>query len=61
MSAEPELLFDVEHVSKRFQLPRTRLFGPRQTLTAVNDVSFVLLPRRRSASSASQAPARPRS
>jgi ABC-type glutathione transport system ATPase component len=40
MSAE--LLFEVEHVSKRFQLPRTSLFGPRQTLTAVDDVSFVL-------------------
>jgi peptide/nickel transport system ATP-binding protein len=35
-------LFDVEHVSKHFTLPRTSLFGPRRTLTAVDDVSFVL-------------------
>jgi ABC-type glutathione transport system ATPase component len=32
----------VEHVTKRYQLPRTTLFGPRKTLTAVDDVSFNL-------------------
>jgi peptide/nickel transport system ATP-binding protein len=35
-------LFRVEHVTKRFLLPRTRLFGPRRVLTAVDDVSFDL-------------------
>jgi peptide/nickel transport system ATP-binding protein len=35
-------LFRVEHVSRRFLLPRTRLFGPRRRLTAVDDVSFEL-------------------
>src|SRR5947209_17397894 len=39
---QPEVLFQVEHVSKHFLLPRTRLFAPRRVLTAVNDVSFVL-------------------
>ncbi|HEY3061269.1 MAG TPA: ATP-binding cassette domain-containing protein [Chloroflexota bacterium] len=38
----PDVLFRVEHVSRRYVLPRTRLFGPRATLTAVDDVSFVL-------------------
>ena len=38
--AEP--LFRVEHVSRRFLLPRTRLFGPRRSITAVDDVSLEL-------------------
>src|SRR5438445_6641796 len=37
-----DVLFRVEHVTRRFPLPRTRLFGPRRTLTAVDDVSFEL-------------------
>jgi ABC-type glutathione transport system ATPase component len=37
---DSELLFQVEHVSRQYSLPRTRLFGPRRTLTAVDDVSF---------------------
>lgn len=37
-----ESLFRVEHVTRRYLLPRTRLFGPRRTLTAVSDVSFEL-------------------
>jgi peptide/nickel transport system ATP-binding protein len=40
MSAD--VLFRVEHVSRRFLLPRTQLFGPRRTLTAVDDVSLEL-------------------
>src|SRR5438309_11238504 len=36
------MLFRVEHVTRRFLLPRTRLFGPRRVLTAVDDVSFEL-------------------
>ncbi len=40
LGAEP--LFRVEHVSRRFLLPRTRLFGPRRAITAVDDVSVVL-------------------
>jgi peptide/nickel transport system ATP-binding protein len=36
------VLFQVEHVSRRFVLPRTRLFAPRRVLTAVDDVSFEL-------------------
>ena len=40
LGAEP--LFRVEHVSRRFLLPRTRLFGPRRSITAVDDVSLVL-------------------
>jgi len=39
---DPEVLFRVEHVSRRYLLPRTKLFGPRRTLTAVDDVSLVL-------------------
>ena len=35
-------LFTVEHVTRRFLLPRTRLFGRRRVLTAVDDVSFDL-------------------
>jgi peptide/nickel transport system ATP-binding protein len=42
VSAAPEVLFSVEHVSRRYALPRTRLFGPRRVLTAVDDVSFDL-------------------
>src|SRR5204862_7321315 len=37
-----DVLFRVEHVSRHYALPRTRLFGPRRRLTAVDDVSFVL-------------------
>jgi peptide/nickel transport system ATP-binding protein len=37
-----DVLFRVEHVTRRFLLPRTRLFGPRRALTAVDDVSFDL-------------------
>ena len=33
-------LFEVEHITRRYVLPRTRLFGPRATLTAVDDVSL---------------------
>jgi peptide/nickel transport system ATP-binding protein len=40
MSAE--LVFRIEHVSKRFVRPRSRLFVPGPTLTAVDDVSFDL-------------------
>src|SRR5882762_6685375 len=40
MTEQP--LFKVEHVTRRFLLPRTQLFGPRRTLTAVDDVSFDL-------------------
>jgi ABC-type glutathione transport system ATPase component len=39
---QPEVLFDVDHVSRHYALPRTRLFGPRATITAVDDVSFEL-------------------
>ena len=38
-----DVLFRVEHVTRRFLLPRTRLFGPRRGLTAVDDVSFDVL------------------
>jgi ABC-type glutathione transport system ATPase component len=37
-----ETVFRVEHVSRHYLLPRTRLFGPRRVLTAVDDVSFAL-------------------
>jgi ABC-type glutathione transport system ATPase component len=37
-----DVLFRVEHVTRRFSLPRTRLFGPRRVLAAVDDVSFDL-------------------
>jgi peptide/nickel transport system ATP-binding protein len=37
-----EALFRVEHATKRFALPRTRLVGPRPSTTAVDDVSFEL-------------------
>jgi peptide/nickel transport system ATP-binding protein len=36
------LVFRVEHVTRRFALPRTSLFKPRKLLTAVDDVSFDL-------------------
>jgi peptide/nickel transport system ATP-binding protein len=36
------VLFRVEHASRRYLLPRTRLFAARRTLTAVDDVSFDL-------------------
>jgi ABC-type glutathione transport system ATPase component len=35
-----QAVFRAEHVTRRFMLPRTRLFGPRRMLTAVDDVSF---------------------
>jgi peptide/nickel transport system ATP-binding protein len=35
-------MFRVEHATRRYALPRTRLFGPRKTVTAVDDVSFEL-------------------
>jgi peptide/nickel transport system ATP-binding protein len=38
----PDILFQVDHVTRRYQLPRTRLFGRRRVLTAVDDVSFEL-------------------
>ena len=37
-----EIIFKVDHVTRRFALPRTRLFGARRMLTAVDDVSFEL-------------------
>jgi len=37
-----EVLFRAEHLTRRFRLPRTRLFEPRRVLTAVDDVSFDL-------------------
>src|SRR5438270_12072885 len=37
-----EVLFSVEHASKRFKLPRTRLLSAARTMTAVRDVSFQL-------------------
>ena len=37
-----DLWFQVKHVSRRYALPRTRLFAPRRILTAVDDVSFEL-------------------
>ena len=37
-----DLVFRVERLTKRYPLPRTRLFAPRRTLTAVSDVSFAL-------------------
>jgi peptide/nickel transport system ATP-binding protein len=37
-----EVLFEVDHVTRRFRLPRTQLFGARRVLTAVDDVSFEL-------------------
>jgi peptide/nickel transport system ATP-binding protein len=40
--SERETLFRVDGVSKRYALPRTTLFGPRRTLTAVDNVSFEL-------------------
>jgi len=37
-----EVLFEVEHLTRRYRLPRTRLLGPRRELVAVDDVSFTL-------------------
>ncbi len=37
-----DVLFRVDHVTRRYPLARDRLFGPRQTLTAIRDVSFEL-------------------
>jgi ABC-type glutathione transport system ATPase component len=37
-----EVLFRAEHLTRRFLLPRTRLFQPRRALVAVDDVSFEL-------------------
>jgi len=36
------ILFRAEHLTRRFLLPRQRLFEPRRVLTAVDDVSFEL-------------------
>ena len=41
MSAD-HVIFRVDHLEKRFLLPRTSLFAPRRRLTAVDDVSFEL-------------------
>jgi peptide/nickel transport system ATP-binding protein len=38
----PDVLYRVEHVTRRYRLPRTRLFGERRELVAVRDVSFEL-------------------
>jgi ABC-type glutathione transport system ATPase component len=40
--SSPEVLFRVEHVTKSFSLPRTRLFARPPRVVAVKDVSFVL-------------------
>ncbi|MBV9542751.1 MAG: ABC transporter ATP-binding protein [Chloroflexi bacterium] len=37
-----DAVFRVEHVTKRFILPKARLFEPRTSLTAVDDVTFDL-------------------
>jgi peptide/nickel transport system ATP-binding protein len=37
-----EPVFTVGNVSRHYALPRTSLFGPRRTLTAVDNVSFTL-------------------
>ena len=37
-----DVLFEISHVTRRYRLPRTRLFGPRRELVAVEDVSFEL-------------------
>ncbi len=37
-----DLLFHVEHVTRRYALPRTTLSGPRRSITAVDDISFEL-------------------
>jgi peptide/nickel transport system ATP-binding protein len=42
LSAPAPVLFKVEHVTKSFTLPRTRLFAPRRSVVAVKDVSFEL-------------------
>jgi len=34
-----DVLFRIDHVTKRFLLPRTQLFGPRRVLTALRDVT----------------------
>jgi peptide/nickel transport system ATP-binding protein len=39
-----EPLFVVEHVSRRYRLPRTSFFKPGRILTAVEDVSFEIRP-----------------
>jgi peptide/nickel transport system ATP-binding protein len=36
------IVFTVDHVTRRYVLPRTSLFGPRKVLTAVDDISFEL-------------------
>jgi len=41
-SQSDNVLFRAEHLTRRFLLPRTRLFEPRRILTAVDDVSFDL-------------------
>jgi len=42
MTDTDKILFRAEHLTRRFRLPRTRLFEPRRVLTAVDDVSFEL-------------------
>jgi ABC-type glutathione transport system ATPase component len=42
VSVSEHVLFRAEHLTRRFLLPRTRLFEPRRALTAVDDVSFQL-------------------
>jgi peptide/nickel transport system ATP-binding protein len=37
-----EVLFKVERLTKRYPLPRARLFAPRRSITAVDEVSFAL-------------------
>jgi peptide/nickel transport system ATP-binding protein len=39
---QPQVLLQVEHVSKAFSLPRTRLLAPPRRVVAVDDVSFEL-------------------
>jgi ABC-type glutathione transport system ATPase component len=36
------LVFSVDHVTRRYSLPRTTLFGPRRALVAVDDVSLAV-------------------
>ena len=42
MNGEP--VFRVEHVTRRYIRPRTRVFSPPPVVTAVDDVSFVVMP-----------------
>ena len=40
--SEEAVLFEVQSVTRRYRLPRTRLLGPRRQLTAVRGVSLTL-------------------